>query len=252
VFKYADAPFDREHLALELAERYGIPVPHVHAAQTAPGVLAMVLEDVGNPLREANEEDSARAAVRLHAPVAVADNPWLPLMDYAALAAMPRRMALSLNTLGLSEAAQTAAMLGDAAPWRITGAELPPFGLCHSEFHPTSLHIGPYGWHLLDFARAFKGPGLIDLASGHGTLDDPDPDRTSSLIECYVSAGGDKWALTPRGGLDPASWALGWHRIWVADWFTEQIKMGWAHGAVDTWIIAITRHLIEAAKLFRV
>lgn len=48
-----------------------------------------------------------------------------------------------------------------------------------------------------------------------------------------------------------ASWALGWHRIWVADWFTAQIERGWAKGAEDTWATAITRHLTEAASLLR-
>ena len=43
------------------------------------------------------------------------------------------------------------------------GARLAPYGLCHSEFHPTSLHVGASGWRLLDWARAFRGPGLIDL-----------------------------------------------------------------------------------------
>jgi hypothetical protein len=252
VFKYADAPFDREHLALELAERYGVPVPHVHAAETAPGVLAMLLDDLGEPVREVSEHDGARAAVRLYMADAAADGPWLPPVDSAALVAMPQRIADSLGLLGLSEAVQIAEVLGAAAPRRATGAELPPFGLCHSEYHPTSLHIGPRGWHLLDFARAFIGPGLLDLASWHGTVDEPDPARTTSLIECYVALGGYHEALTARGGLDAASWALGWHRVWIADWFTQQIEFGWAQEAEDTWTTAITRHLAEAAHLLRV
>jgi hypothetical protein len=36
VFKYAQEPFDREHLALNLAARSGLPVPRVLAEQTAP------------------------------------------------------------------------------------------------------------------------------------------------------------------------------------------------------------------------
>ncbi|HEY2578081.1 MAG TPA: hypothetical protein VGI74_17400 [Streptosporangiaceae bacterium] len=248
VLKYADAPFDREHLALRLAERYGIPVPHVRAARTAQGTLAMLLEDLGDPTRQASDHDGARAAVRLHAvdPVAA---PWLPRVDTATLAAMPHRIAARLGHLALDELAQLIQSLQAAAAHRALGAELPPFGLCHSEYHPTSLHIGPRGWHLLDFARAFTGPGLLDLASWHGTVNDPDPARTTSLIQAYVAAGGHEQALAVRGGLDAASWALGWHRIWAADWFTEQIELGWASGAEDTWITAITRHLAEAASL---
>ena len=250
VLKYADAPFDHEHLALRLAERHSIPVPHVHAARTAPGLLAMLLDDLGEPAQQATDQDGARAAIRLHA-VNRATEPWLPRVGTDALAAMPHQIAVRLAALELPEAVQLARALDAAAAHRATGAELPPFGLCHSEYHPTSLHIGSRGWHLLDFARAFTGPGLLDLASWHGTLDDPDPARTTSLIECYVALGGHRLALAARGGLDAASWALGWHRIWAADWFTQQITLGWAEGAQDTWTTAITRHLAEAASLLR-
>lgn len=250
VLKYADTPFDREHLALRLAERHGIPVPHVRAARTAPGVLMMLLEDLGEPAREASHHDGACAAVRLHQ-VNTVDPPWLTRVDTARLAAMPHQIAARLDHLDLPEVAKLTGALDSAAAHRADAAELPPFGLCHSEYHPTSLHIRQRDWHLLDFARAFTGPGLLDLASRHGTLDDPDPARTHALIESYVALGGPKQALAARGGLDAASWALGWHRVWVADWFTEQIELGWAKGAEDTWITAITRHLTEAASLLR-
>jgi hypothetical protein len=250
VLKYADTPFDREHLALRLAERHGLPVPHVRAARTAPGLLAMLLDDLGDPHRETTDDDGAHAAVQLHGVTEVAE-PWLPCLDSAALAAMPRQIAARLAPLGLPEVTQLTGVLDAAAAHRAAGAELPPFGLCHSEYHPTSLHISSRGWHLLDFARAFTGPGLLDLASWHGTLDDPDPARTTSLIECYCALGGNRQALAVRGGLDAASWALGWHRLWAAAWFTEQITLGWAKGAEDTWTTAITRHLTEAATLLR-
>lgn len=249
VLKYADAPFDREHLGLRLAERHGIPVPHVQAARTRPGMLAMLMDDLGEPDREASDHDGARAAVQLHK--VNTDCPWLPRVDQAALAVMPHRIAVSMEHLGLPEPAKLARELEPAAAPRAAGTGLPPFGLCHSEYHPTSLHIDRHGWHLLDLARAFTGPGLLDLASWHGTLNDPDPARTHALIEFYVVAGGPRQALVARGGLDAASWALGWHRIWVADWFTAQIKHGWAAGAEHTWTTAITRHLTEAASLLR-
>lgn len=126
-----------------------------------------------------------------------------------------------------------------------------PFGLCHSEFHPTSLHISERGWRLSDFTRGFTGPGLLDLASWHGTLDDPQPERTHELIKSYVAAGGPHEALAMRGGLDAASWALGWHRVWVVDWFAEQIERGWAQGAEHKWTTAISRHLSEARTLLQ-
>lgn len=64
-----------------------------------------------------------------------------------------------------------------------------------------------------------------------------------------MTLGGSQQALAARGGLDAETWALGWHRIWVADWYAEQIELGWAEGAEDTWTSAITRHLTEAASL---
>jgi hypothetical protein len=250
VLKYADAPFDREHLALRLAARQGVPVPCVRAARISPGALLMLLDDLGEPAGEASDHDGARAAVRLHA-ADTAGGTWLARVDTAALASMPHRMADRLARLELPEAARLARALAAAAPRRAAGAELPPFGFCHSEYHPTSLHIGPRAWHLLDFARAFTGPGLLDLASWHGTIADPDAARTQALIESYAAAGGHTQALAARGGLDAASWALGWHRTWVADWYTEQIERGWAEGVEDTWTAAITRHLTEAASLLR-
>ena len=64
---------------------------------------------------------------------------------------------------GVDDIADILHALSRCASARATGAQLAPFGFCHSEFHPTSLHIGERGWRLLDFARAFNGPGLLDL-----------------------------------------------------------------------------------------
>ncbi len=250
VLKYAETPFDREHLSLRLAERHGIPVPHVRASRTGPGWLAMLIDDLGEHVRVAADLDGARSAVQLHQVVGES-GPWLGRVDKAGLEAMPHRIAARLGPLDLPGTVNLAQAIAAAAAHRAAGAELPPFGLCHSEYHPTSLHIGRYGWHLLDFARAFVGPGLLDLASWHGTLDEPDLARTQDLIESYVTLGGHQQALTRRGGLDAASWALGWHRVWVADWFAEQVELGWAAGAQDTWTTAINRHLNQAASLLR-
>jgi hypothetical protein len=247
VFKYADAPFDTEHVALRLAASNGVPVPALRAARTIPGMLGMLLEDLGEPVRDADDRDGARAAVHLHRVAAVA--PGMTRLDAAALAGLPGRITSRLQRLGLVDLVENARSLDAVATSRAAGAELPPFGLCHSEFHPTSLHISASDWRLLDFARVFIGPGLLDLASWHGTLDDPQPERTLGLIESYVAAGGPPQALAMHGGLDAASWALGWHRVWVVDWFTEQIERGWAQEAQDSWTTAVGRHLSEACTL---
>jgi hypothetical protein len=247
VFKYSEAPFDREDDALTTAAAAGLPVPVVHATRHTKHLLGMLLEDLGEPVREADDLDGAATAVRIHH---VTRTPGLPLMGEVQLAALPEKIARRLTRYGADEGARTAATaLCRAADTRAKDAELPPFGLVHSEFHPTSLHLGATGLRVLDLARAFTGPGLLDLASWHGTTTAPDPKRTHTLLTSYVEAGGPAEALADRGGLEAAAWALGWHRIWAAEWFTQQISMGWAEGAEDTWMSVITRHVLDAAEL---
>ena len=249
VFKYAQEPFDREHLALALAASGGVPVPRLLAAATAPGILGMLLEDLGQPVREAAEQDAAEAAVRVHC-VPVTDAGWLPCLDQAALSALPARITARAARLELPDGiTDTAAAIARHAERCTEGAGLPPFGFCHSEFHPTSLHIGPGGRRLLDFARAFTGPGLLDLASWHGTITPPAPHAVAALITAYIKAGGPPETAAPRGGIPAPNWALGWHRIWISDWYAEQLERGWAGREVRTWTDTISRHLNEAAAL---
>lgn len=247
VFKYAEAPFDREHLALREAADAGVPVPAVLAAHTTGGLLGMLLEDLGHPVREADEADGAVAAVALHqAPV----RGTLDRLDSVSLADLPRRMLARAEACALTRPTITAARdLADAAKQRAQGAELAPFGLCHSEYHPTSLFITERGWKLLDLARAFIGPGLLDLASWHGTLNAPDTDRLTRFLYRYVQAGGAESTIEKRGGLPAAAWALGWHRLWAAEWFSEQIERVWASADPGAWTKAIERHTLEAAHL---
>jgi hypothetical protein len=91
VFKYAQDPFDREHHALALAARHGVPVPRLLAARTVPGLLGMLLEDLGHPLRDAGEHDAAQAAARVHR--VPADAGWLPCLDQETLAGLPAQIA---------------------------------------------------------------------------------------------------------------------------------------------------------------
>jgi hypothetical protein len=249
VFKYAEEPFDREHIALQLAADAGLRVPALLAAHTAPGLLGMLLQDLGDPDREAREQDGATAAVAIHnVPVAVA---WsLPHLDAGALAGLPARIVSRAERLDLpSGIAASAAAIGRRAGRLTEGAELPPFGFCHSEYHPSSLHVSRSGWWLLDLARAFTGPGLLDLASWHGTVTEPRPEATAALISAYIAAGGPPEAAAFRGGLPAHIWALVWHRVWIADWYAEQIERGWAENEVHTWTYAISRHLYEATTL---
>lgn len=86
VFKYAVAPFTREHEVLADLAGQDVPVPELLAASVRDGMLGMILSDLGEPARRPTEHDAATVAVRLHA----ADPaPWLDTVDEPALAALP-------------------------------------------------------------------------------------------------------------------------------------------------------------------
>ncbi|MEU8890354.1 aminoglycoside phosphotransferase family protein [Streptomyces sp. NPDC048442] len=257
VFKYATRPFDSEDQALCLAHTLGVPVPQLDASAVRDGWLGMLLEDLGEPVRGAEDIDGAAAAVVLHSTRAASS---LPLLDRQVLRSLPGRALDHLHHLRKADRWQETddleTVLGQialAADSRAAGAAIAPFGWVHSEFHPTSLHIGPHGWRLLDFARAFTGPGLLDLASWHGTVDAPDTVVLRIFLEQYVTAGGTPDALAQRGGLSAQAWALGWHRMWAVEWFMEQAVRWINDPATDpTYIKVVRRHLTDVAHLLEI
>lgn len=257
VFKYAKKPFDTEDQALRLARTLGVPVPRVHASAVLDGWLGMLMEDLGPPTREADDLDGTAAAVALHSTRTAAS---LPVLDQERLRTLPTLALEHLGRLRKADRWQDADDIEDAlgriaraAETRSAGAMLAPFGWVHSEFHPTSLHIGQHGWRLLDFARAFTGPGLLDLASWHGTLDTPDPVRLRVLLEQYVTAGGTPDVLTSRAGLAAEDWALGWHRMWAVEWFMEQAVRWIDDPATDpAYTKAVRRHLTDVLRLLEI
>ncbi|MFE4577411.1 phosphotransferase family protein [Streptomyces chartreusis] len=257
IFKYAKRPFDSEDQALRLAHTLGVPVPQVHASAVLDGWLGMFMEDLGPAVRDADDLDGVAAAVVLHGTRTAAAQ---PVLDQARLRSLPNRGLEHLAQFRKAERWQDTDDIEDvldriaqAAKARSAGTTVAPFGWVHSEFHPTSLHIGQQGWRLLDFARAFTGPGLLDLASWHGTLDNPDPVRLRVFLEQYVTAGGTPDALTRRGGLAAENWALGWHRMWAVEWFMDQ-SIRWINDpATDpAYIKAVRRHLTDVLHLLEV
>lgn len=258
IFKYAKRPFEREDEALRLAFTLGIPVPRVHASIVLQGWLGMLMEDLGEPVREADDLDGVAAAVSLHGTPPARS---LAVLNQERLCTLPTR---SLEHLGLLRRAGRWQDAGDvedafdkiarAAAVRSAGATLAPFGWVHSEFHHTSVHVGQHGaWRLLDFARAFTGPGLLDLASWHGTIDPPNPERLRGFLEQYVAAGGAPEALAPRGGLAAENWALGWHRMWAVEWFMEQSVRWVDDPATDpAYLKVVRRHLADVVDLLEI
>lgn len=66
VFKYAKEPFDREAQALRAAYQRGLPVPALHATAMQDKWLGMLMDDLGTPVRDADDLDGVAAAVMLH------------------------------------------------------------------------------------------------------------------------------------------------------------------------------------------
>ncbi|GAB3168251.1 hypothetical protein GCM10027059_30540 [Myceligenerans halotolerans] len=248
VLKYAETPFDNEDRILT-AVGADLPVPTVHASTHVGDLLVMLIEDLGDARRQADIGDGARAAVRIHA---VTSLPGVATLGQEELSALPSSASEILARYDSpDDAVAAASALTAAAEPRAKDADLAPFGLVHSEFHHTSLHVTDHGVRILDLARAFIGPGLLDLASWSGTVDSPDVEGLWDLIDIYRTEGGAPEAAADRGGIDAASWALGWHRVWVAEWFARQLDLGWAEEAENAWLSAITKHLLEAATLLK-
>ena len=227
ILKSAAAPFTAEARILEHAARHGVPVPEVLSAVVSDDLLTMLLEDLGEPPEQDPPVDAgAYAATLVHACPPMSE---LPLMDAPGLAALPSRALATLTSLqktgrwdGAEGIAQMLERLVDVADKRAAGTDTPPFGMCHSEFHPTSLHTGPAGLRILDWARAFTGPGLLDLASWRDTPLPLDVGAIATMIKAYIDAGGAPSAGTRRGGLPAEVWAGGRHRVWICDWYLQQ------------------------------
>jgi hypothetical protein len=249
IYKHAWAPLDGEHVALGYAARRGLPVPRVLAARVQDRRLGFLMTDLGQPARQATDAEAARIAAAMHQ---LPGPKGLPALDAAELAAMPARIASRAAEHGMPRAiAAAASLLAEHARRIAAPAVIPPFGLGHSEFHPESTHISPDGsWHVFDLARAYRGPGLIDLASWQGTQGEPDPPATRALIDAYVEAGGHPSALDLRAGVPAEHWALGMHRIWAVDWFAEQVALGWVGaGARPRYHDAMLHYLTTAVAL---
>jgi hypothetical protein len=251
IFKYATAPLASEAATLQWLIHHEVPVPHLLASDHRDGIGGLLLEDLADPVREATMHDAANAAVAAHRTPPLAG---VILYDTARLGQLPSRCSRSLRHLQAAGRWTHAADVADQLKYlehlshtRASGAELAPWGTCHSEFHPTSLHISPRGWRLLDWARVFTGPQLLDLASWQGTREPPDLDALDALIDAYAAAGGDDRATSNRAGLPPARWALGWHRIWITDWYLDQCTTWIADPTRDqSCQDTVRRHLAEA------
>lgn len=253
IFKAAREPFINEAKVLWHVHRRGVPVPYLLTSAIRGGMLGMLLEDLGDPVRDVTLADGVDAAVAVHK---VDHIDGLAVLDREALAALPSQAIASLQDLRAegrwtdSDLDRPLSLLASEADRLASGADIPPFSLCHSEFHPTSLHIGVNGWRLMDWARAFTGPGLLDLASWRGTQAWADPISLKRMISAYVEAGGAAEAAYHRAGLPPEYWALGWHRLWIIAWYLEQATKWMPDRRQDEFAAKVVRRHLDEAMTF--
>ncbi len=257
IFKYAKKPFDSEDQALRLAAPLGVPVPAVHASAVVDGWLGMLLEDLGPAAREADDLDGATAAVVLHRTRTAAA---LPVLDQEGLARLPSRALEHLGQLRKAERWQDTDDIEDAldrtaqaAEARSAGTTVAPFGWVHSEFHPTSLHIGHTAGGCWTSPAPSPAPACSTSPAGTAPSTPPTPYACASSWSTYVTEGGTPDALAERGGLPAEKWALGWHRMWAVEWFMEQ-SIRWINDpATDpAYINAVRRHLTDVLHLLEV
>ncbi|MET7949099.1 aminoglycoside phosphotransferase [Micromonospora sp. NPDC005324] len=257
ICKLATAPFTGEATVLRALNNQQAPVPLLDGYAMRPDGLGMLMEDLGEPSRTATFAEAAAAARWVHATAGI---PNLPAFDEAGLARLPGQGLDALNELrrqgrfthdaeGIEAVLQR---LAGTARRRADGAERPPFGLCHGEFHRTSLHVSRAGCRLVDWAKAFSGPGLLDLATWFGTRTPTEPRLLTKLIHAYVAAGGHPDAEADRGGLPAARWALGWHRVWAAWWLLTTAAAGHHQAPADgRHAQVVLRQLQGAVDLLR-
>ena len=253
ILKRSRHPLTDEARVIHSLRESDVPMPELVMSRVDEDVLTMILEDLGPSVRQPTLNEAASAAVAIHRTTPPA---WLQILDEAALRMLPAKIRRGIEDLASSgrwqEVDEVCNLLDKiiaSAPRISRGASTPPFGLCHSEFHPSSLHVGVNRTGVVDWARAFIGPGLLDLASYGGTVGSPDPDACRSLIVAYQAAGGAEETSDRRGGLSAEEWAIVWHRLWVVDWYVESCNTWMTDREQDsTWESAVERHLGEAAS----
>ncbi|GLZ60931.1 hypothetical protein Misp05_45070 [Micromonospora sp. NBRC 107095] len=251
ICKLATAPFTGEAALLRYLNEQGAAVPHLHGYTLRPQALGMLTDDLGDPIRPPTLAEAAAAARAVHA---IPPVPELPAFDQQTLARLPEQALAALAALHRQGRFLETGTIEDllrrlaaVAGRRADGAEREPFGLCHGEFHRSSLHVSRTGSRLVDWGKAFTGPGLLDLATWFGTRTTTKPAQLTRLIHAYVAAGGSPDAKSDRGGLPATQWALGWHRVWAAWWFLTTAAAGHHRPHTDSHHTRVVHRQLHAA-----
>jgi len=256
ILKRSASPLTDEARIIESISDSDISLANLYTAEECKGVLTMLMEDLGPSVRGPSLLEAASAAARTHA----APSPErLRVLDERGLQELPTSTLQALDELVCAGRWRDTERLREQLSYieevgrdLSRDAQIPPFGLCHSEFHPSSLHIGKFKSALVDWARAFTGPGLIDIISYFGTLSVADPTTYRSFIDDYVNMGGAPTAGDDRAGYRAEEWGLFWHRIWVAEWFTTNCTSWMTDTRQDEiYQQAVERHVGEAYAIVR-
>ena len=254
VLKMSRSPMKDDGRVQAALEGSGIPLAQLHLVWPNCDTATIVMEDLGPSRRNATLEEGANVAVKVHA----ANPPaGLPVLGGDALCQLPSDIESGIKTLDshgrwldLDRIQPTITGLVKRAAELSRNANTAPFGLCHNEFNPTSLHIGTRKTALVDWGRPFIGPGLIDLAGWFWTTEKPDLPALRGMIDAYVTAGGAPASKLERAFMEPERWAYFWHRLWIVKWFVTCQTTWQADRSQDgDWQRVIERHLDEADQL---
>ena len=251
ILKRSKSPLIDEGRILQSLRDTDIPLADLYLAHAEDDTLTLLMEDLGPSKRQPTLKEGAAFAVRAQA-APPPEN--IRVMDEQALQGLPLKILEGIESLASSGRwRRVDRLLGlldrinAFAPDLSQGATTPPFGLCHSEFHPTSLHVGTVKTALVDWARAFVGPGLLDLASWFDIVNPPDRTACRSLIDAYVAAGGAPETSARRGSLPAENWAFFWHRLGAVEWWVASCT-SWMndHTQDPAWQQAVEGRLKDA------
>lgn len=256
VLKTARGPMQSEGRNLLAAAASGLPVPHMlhYELERLSGIMTLCMEDLGESVRNPTTSDAVASAARVHETGLMPNGPWVDTDWLVAELEAARSVATTIGQSYQEFEPVAAAVATEArAAVGIRGLESAPFGVVHSEFHPSSMIVRNDEIFLLDWARTFIGPQLLDLASFFGTTTLPERKRARNLISNYLETRHLAAAGRDRDGMPVEAWALYVHRLWVVLWYIQSLGE-WVDVTDHRWrtkyAAGILKHLTEC-KLLR-
>lgn len=256
IHKYGHTPLAHEAATHRVLQAAGVPVATLHSSEVREQHMTIVMEDLGEAERPATQDEVLALLLQLHAVPTPRGGP--SLSEYT-MVTLPDRARWHLDRL--SDYGRWTNVVGrlttdlekvrKISADRAAGADKEPFGWVHTEFAGRGAHVGRKGVRLIDFARSYAGPVLLDLVSWGDGLDRARPREARAFLERYVDLGGPASTLDRRAGLAAERWALAWLRVWRVEWYLQQSASRFADPALDpTRQALVLRNLDQALDLF--